>query len=497
MFKHSLTFGKISNFIYEKITSSRLFFIIGDNGIEVLYYKNNIFIESYFAHKDKVNEDIEFENFISKYKKSDAKLILNLKEAALQHESLPIIGGLGKTNPVEKFCETHFHSSDLYTFKVYSIINGEADLWKAIIMWTPVTPLIEKCLFLTKENEITLAGVYFHSFAMQPIANKIAKNNLLDLSEYIYSATSISKNSGIHISINHGNNILFSTLCEYPVDKSSEYIQGLIEQNLSDSWLKFKSYIQQNQLKKLNILLLPTNLKSLLALQTYEVEKSIFADCSENKEQECDSQQFLKYFNQSEQPQALSSELKSYYRYHIINNVLFKVAYAALFLLSIYAANLKKNTFLVENNTSQIYKNYFKTTEDIRLKSQNFPNISNVSQLADLYNLQSHLKQTFPSPFEYMEDLINLSKDYSKIMKMSWEMDTQDNNAEFIINCHMIFEMIGDKDPITLLQNTTQQLKTKYPGITITTQRIIPEENTTGINAKSISIKITLSGDDK
>ncbi len=498
MQKQNLTFDKISNFIYEKITSSRLFFILGDKGLEVLYYKNKIFIEGYFAEKDKINDDVEFEKFISKYKKSDAKLILNSPDTTLQHESLTVIGGLGKTNPIEKFCESHFHSSDLYTYKVYSIINGEADLWKAVIMWTPITPVIERCLFLLKENGIDLAGVYFYSFAMQPIASKVASSNALVLGDYIYSAVTASKNLGIHISINHGNNILFSTLCEYPLDKTNEYVQGVIEQNLADSWLKFKSYIEQNQLKKINIFLLPQYLRSLLEAQTYEVEKSIYADCIEEVEgQVCDSQQFLKYFTQIEQPQAFSSELKSYYRYHIINNVFFKITYGALLLLTLYAAKLQIKTILIEKDTSKTYKNYFKTTEDIRLKSQNFPNISNVAQLADLYNLQLHLKQKIPLPFEYMEDLVNLTKDSGKIMKLSWDMDTQDTRNTFIINCYMVFEIIGDKDPLSSLQSTTEKLKTKYPALAVTTQRMTSEENIAGINAKSISVKITLAGEEK
>ena len=493
MLKNRFTFSKFSHALYEKITRSRLFFIVGDLGVEVLYYKNNNLIEDYFAPIEGILEDQKFVEFITKYKKSDAKIILNLKEASLQHESLPVIGSLGKVNPVEKYCESHLHSSDLYTYKVYSIINGEADLWKSVIIWTPITSIIEKCLLTIKESGIILAGIYFYSFAIQPISNKIALDHKIVLQDYIYSVVSISKTSGINISINYANNILASMVCEYPEDKSHEYIQGIIEQNLSDSWAKFKSYIEQNELKKANIFILPQELKALLEPQQYEVEMSIYADSIVEGNVVGNTPVFLSYFNKSEQSQALSSELKSYYRYHLINNILFKLTYSALLLLCLYCANVKKNTIFVENSTAKIYQDYFKITEDIRLRSQNFPGVSNISQLADLYNLQKHLREEVPLPFDYVEDFINLTKDFIKISRISLIDDHSNMNSDFVITLDVMLEMFDHKDSLTMLQEVKTNLQNKYNGVSVETQRTNLQNVFNG-NPKFLAIKIIISG---
>lgn len=485
-------FNNAIQYIYEKITRSRLIFMIGDRGINVLYYKKNILIESYFCPLGELTSNKGFEEFLKQHAKADAKFIVNFKEITLQHEALPVFEGLAKIDPVEKYCDTHFHKSDLYTSKVYSITRDQADIWKAVIIWIPVTTVIERCLDLVKQNNITLAGVYFQSVSLQSIAAYICRDANINISEYIYAVVSVTSEAGITITINHGNNILASIICEYPLDKSAEYIQGVIEQNLADMWLKFKTYTNEHALKKLNIFILPKNLKTLISAQTYEVENSLFAkDEEENTDIFADSL-FIKYFRKSDQTQATSKELKGYYRYHLINNVIFKAAYASILMILLYGAYIKKEIMYYNKLTSSTYTQYSEIIENIRLQAQNFPTVLNVAQLADLYNIDNQLVNDTPLPFELIKDFLALSDNSFTLNKVNWNIDDSTEDVIFHIDFEVFVNRTDSAQNLENINKFIKDLEQKHPGLKIQLQRI----NNDAINEsnKPLAIKIKVSG---
>jgi len=476
---------RLMHFVYEKLNTSRLIFVIGDLGINVYYYKKNNLLETHFFNLETINSSDNLHNFIRKYKHSDAKIIINSKETRVQHESLPSIGGLNKLNPVEKYCETNLHPSDIYSYKTYSIVNNVDDVWKAVILWTPITNLIEKCLYLIKENRVNFVAVFFDEILSQNIATKIAEENNIILTNYIYSVVTVSETTGIKIIINHGDNILSSVIAPYPSDKSIAYAQGVIEQNLSDSWLKLKAYIGQNELKKINVLIVPKELKQLMETQNYDAEKTIYQ--SNNDSLLYADKIYIDYFTKIKRSPATSKELASYYRYNSLNNIMFKPIYIALAVLVIFCAAMKFEIMSIDDNTSDIYSKYSNTNEEIRLLSQNFPGI-NVIQLADLYNYQNKLIEPVPTPFDFAENFIKSTYQIVKFDRLFWELD--DTNKLFKFTFAASINRISKDVLLQKLNDIIKDTHQKFPNfiIDLKTKNLI--DDATNIN-KPISITIT------
>jgi len=467
-------YRKIMHFIYESITHSRIIFIVGDLGVQLNHYKKNILTDSLFCPISELSTN-KLDEFVAKYNKSDAKFIINSKEINLQHESLPVVGSIGKQDPVQNYCDTHFHQTDLFTYKVHSVIKEEADIWKAAILWLPINNTLERCLNLVKDNNMDLSGFYFNPIILQYTADIIAKENNIELSDFVYIAVSVSITAGISITLNHGNNILSCITCDYPMDKSIAYIQGIIEQNVSDAWLKFKSYIEQNKLRKLNVFILTGELKDLISSQTYEVEKSIFAKT--NLADQYADLVYLDYFTKVHQVSAKSRNLITYYRYLLINKIFFKGAYLLLIILSLYVLFIKKDLFDLDNNTDKVYSEYFKATKALNEIAEKFPNITNVAELADYYNAQNDLAKTHQSPFPITQDFIEIAGERIIINKISWDLDVKNE----ILIANIDFETVTSKsDTLNIksyLDNIIKALKSKNPNFDIVLKTIKPKSS--------------------
>lgn len=465
-------YRKIMHYIYESITHSRIIFIVGDSGVLLNHYKKNVITDTLFCSLDELSSN-KIDDFVAKYGKADTKFIINSKGIKLQHESLPVVGSIGKQDPVQNYCDTHLHQTDLFTYKVHTIIKEDADIWKAAILWMPLNNTLERCLNLVKDNNMDLSGFYLTPTIMQYSAEIIAKENNLDLKDFIYVTASVSITAGISITLNHGNNILSSIICDYPMDKSIPYIQGILEQNVSDMWLKFKAYIEQNQLRKLNVFILTGELKDLVSAQTYEVEKSIFA-VTKLSDQFADTV-FLDYFTKTQQVSAKSRDLISYYRYLIINKIFFKAAYLVLLVLSLYALNLKKSTLELEYKTNNVYSEYFRATEDLNLIAENFPNITNIAELADFYNAQNNLLKNRQTPFALTENFIQLASDQIVISKIYWKL----NNKTELLSGSIVFEVVTSKtmpkNPKIVVNDLIKELKNNNPNYSISVEKQKPK----------------------
>ncbi len=476
-------------FVYELSNTSRLIFIIGELGINVYHFKKDRFIESCFFSQEKINSTDTFHDFVKKYKNSDARIIINLKETNLQHEALPIIAGLNKLNPVDKYCETTLHPSDIYSYKTHSITNNVEDLWKAVILWTPNANLIEKSLFIINENRVSFAAIYFHEILSQNIAIQIAAENDVNLTGYIYSVVTVNEATGIRVTTNHGDNILNSVVSPYPTDKSTAYVQGVIEQTVSDAWLKLKAYTQQNELKKINIFIVTKDLEQLMSSQNYEVEKSIFKSTTDSSLYS--DRVFIDYFLKIKRQPATSKELLSYYRFNLINNILFKPIYFILASLCVYCITTSFNIWVTESKISDIYTQYSNMNQEISLLGQNFPDI-NVVQLADLYNLQNKLTEPTPTPFDFAENLIKEIGDIANFSKISWELNNyQEKIPKFIFKISI--SRIAKDKTIKKLDDSLKNLQSKFPTLTITHTIQDYKDDVTNIN-KPMNIVINAIG---
>lgn len=451
------------------LATNRLYFIIGDTRIDVLSYKNKNLVESYSCEIANISSDTEFQKFLEKNRNSNAKFIINSKEIKLEHESLPVIDSIGKIDPIEKYCASNLHSTDICSYKVYSIIKGQAEIWKGVICWIPLTETIQKCLYLIKENGIAFEAVYFYNFCVQQIATDISWANKVNLSEYMYTTISISKSSGVVITLNNQGNILSEVRCDYPVDKSLEYLQGVVEQNVSDIWLKFKALTSETEVKKANIFIIPDKLKDLLEKSKSEVECNLFA---QNIDEDEDSiKALVRYFAKSKQQDGVSYEIKSYQRYQFINSLFFIPYCAVMLFMLVYIAYLKFSVYQLDRTSSELYNNYSKVSEEIRSNAQNFPEIANISQLADLYNLRSQLTEKKPLPFGIIEDFLRIANNDLEVNKISWSQKG-DSRSMFTFSIDIEIGKSNKQETFTKTKVVMDQLAEIYKNTRIQLQRV-------------------------
>lgn len=458
--------------IYDKLTRSSIHFFIGDSGVCLYYFKNKKLIDSYYCDYENLSHNDNFPEFIKKYKNSDAKIIICSKDINIDHENLTLIDTFGKVNPIEKYCENNFHKDDLYSYRIYQIISENATTWKTVINWIPLNEVIDKCLNFINDNYISLTGVYLYPVIIQDIAKILALKNEINLDDYIYSTVSVNKISGINITINHNDNILYNEIIEYPKEESDEYIQGVIEQSLSDAWIKFKAYIEEANVEKINVFILPNNLKKLIKNTDFQVKNNIFDENIESLESDdtFSDYKIMSYFIQKSHTKAWSRELKIYYLYNQINSILFKPIYLMLIITILYAGNIKLNDFFEQKEISQIYHKYFSVDQSISEISKDYQDI-NTKQLADLYNLSKELSVTKNIPFDFIKDFLSFANDYIEINTINWENLGKTRNI-YNIDFDLLIDQTNKDNRLRLVENIIDSLKDKYNSYEIDLQRI-------------------------
>lgn len=469
-----------------------LFLIVGDKGVYVQYSENNIIADTYFSPTDQIEIDENFKNFILKRPKVNVKIILNFKDIKLDHQSISVFSGFNKSEPILKYCSANFHKSDLFSYKPISVTKENQDIWKYVISSTPLSDTIQRCLLYISESRAILEGIYFYNFLVQDICTKISEESKENLQNIIYTTTSISSTSGISFSVNHGNDIISSSSIDYPFDKSPEYIQGLIEQNISDIWIKYSAYSSQNNLKKYNIFIVPESLKNLLEKQYCGAELNLFSKSSSDSF--FSEQIIIKYTESIEPLKALSSELKSYYRFSSINEIIFKPFYLILVLTFSYLIYLNICHKNYNNNLSVLYEKFSKYSEEIRLKSENFPAVSNMSQLADYYKMQKLLAEDKKLPFQIIADFLNINENNNEINSIIWSVD---NNNQFTLDIEILVnsEYSNKNFGMERVENIIKLLKEKHENINIDTQRVSTKSDSiTSKNTSSMTLKITIRG---
>lgn len=476
-----------------------LIIFVGDNGINAIESKDGkLFSEKVFIHSN-IDHNEEFRNLLKKYSNNKVKIILNFKETLLIHDSLTVLSGLSKSNPVIKYCENQFNSSDYYCYKVYSVNHSQAEMWNIVVASVPENYFIQNLVKLVFEYDIYIEGFYLYQFLTSEIGINIGLKHKLNLNEFVYSVVSINASSGINISIHHAGDIMHNIICEYPPDKSLEYIEGVIEQQLSESWLRFKTYVKDNNLKIANIFVLPDGLHELISKQNYEVNASISVSYSEITDfkppligSDAVITKLVKNYNVAS---SKGKRLSNYYFYNFLKEIIFKPIYLLITIFLLCSLYYKINYYKVYNETQNTYNSYYKVSESLRGISLKYPEVDNVIVLADLYNLQKLLDGRIPLPFNLVNELINnLPSTELNIKQVNWDLVTSKLGSNYNFNLSIVIEVNeGDEgNAFNQINAVIANVKSKYPTYDIAYLR--DHNKNYNIGSKAITIKLIASG---
>jgi hypothetical protein len=356
--------------------------------------QDSIFISNIDEHKKK-----RYHRFLNKYKKYYITFLLDSKECVLKHEIMPIFSSLIKTNPVDKFISENYAASDIVAYNVYRIDNQDGEIWNSCIASVPFREPISKLLKYVINNSFKYSGVYFLSLEFQTIIDKILQithNTACNDSLQIFAT--VTELSDIRIVVKYKQDIMHEQSVEYPQDKSPMYVIGTIEQVIADKLLFYKEYINKLNLQTCVILLISEELKGLAANLKFGESQVLLlsgkdvSSSNDYKEQEFQDHILIEKFDSFNTHLALNKALKSITKLTLINSVIFKPLLAVMLGLVITLGAIKYQTIIIQSDTTKLNKQYYALSEDYREIQKQHPELANVSDLVDLYNLENMIK---------------------------------------------------------------------------------------------------------
>lgn len=406
-----------------------LLVFLGKNGATIGAFKRDVLQDSIYANynSDRYNGDCR--NFIQRYKNYSVTFLLDNKEAELHHEMLPILSSLIKSNPVEKFISEKYKPDDIVAYNVYEITNSGGEVWNTTIALSPFCPPLSDILEYAIKKSYKYDGVYFLSLEIRQIINRILKisDNSEHLDKLIFF-TVITKNSQIRIFVKYKDNVMSEQTFELPLDKSDMYVIGVIEQALSDKLLYYKEYITTLKTPPCMVFLIDDTLKELIPqLKFQDIEKLAFTQKELGLSEKCLDGKFqdlalLELLDHLETNLGSNKPLKAITKYTLLDAVIFKPIIAIIIAMVIYLSFIKYQIININSDTKDLNNQYYKLAQDYRDIKKRNPDISNISDLLEVHNLDNVSARISASPYNDLNYIIANNNSYLKIKRISWKL---------------------------------------------------------------------------
>ncbi len=240
------------------------------------------------------------------------------------------------------------------------------------------TPLSDIISCIIDNRSLDLKGIYFLTLELKVIINKIVQNIENDkYNDYFQICVYVSQASGIKFIIKHKNNIITIRNLEYPFDKTTGYVQGIIEQEINDCLILFKNYISNLDQRACIILIVDEELKSLLESTNFEERPVIFipVDNILNK-QTLEKERFIdtnisRLFLEYKSFPAYNNNLKSIKKLVTIKDLTFKLYSALLIILILVVGIIKYNIKQNYKDINSINEKYYATTQEYDVSNIN------------------------------------------------------------------------------------------------------------------------------
>ena len=152
--------------------------------------------------------------------------------------------------------------------------------------------------------------------------------------------------------------------------------------------------------------------------------KDLSSSKEDYTEQEFQDHILIEKFDSFNTHLALNKALKSITQLTLINSVIFKPLLAVMLGLSITLAALKYQTIIIQSDTSKLNKQYYALSEEYRTIQKQQPELANISDLVDLYNLENMIKEKSAIPFTNLKALLSFNSPDIQISNIKWEVDT-------------------------------------------------------------------------
>ena len=408
--------------------------LIGKNGITFSALNKGKIVSSIFVNSNDKDFQKSYQDFFKKHKNYHIIFLLDDKNCILKHEIMPIISSIIKSNPVENFIQKNYHPEDIIAYNVYEIITQNGEVWNTCIASTPFVFPISELLGYVINNSFKYSGIYFLSLEFETIIEKILqKTQNTEFANHLQIFVTITKSSDIRVVVKYKKNIMDEQIVEYPEDKSDMYVQGTIEQTISDKLIHYKPFIEKLNLQTCIITLSDKKLQNLLSTLEFANCKTIAINSEEitiSKDKKIGRFQdntLLEIFNNFSTHLALNKPLKSITKLSLINSILFKPLLAIIFIICAALSIKKYKSISIQNETTNYNQEYYKLSEKYRNIQKLHPELKNANDLIELYNMENLISKTITTPFDHIKAIFSYDTPNLKIKKMSWKIKDPEN----------------------------------------------------------------------
>jgi hypothetical protein len=408
--------------------------LIGRNGSFLTAFNGNKIIAKLLIPFEMQGYLDQYKGFFQQFRKFHIFFLLDSPECKILNELVPTLQSIVKVNPVEKFIAEHFPKEDIVAYNVYNITTKNSETWNTMLASAPYQPPLSTILEYILENFLKFGGIYFLALEFKTIIDRILeKTNNSKYLSYLQIFVSILDASGIKCVVKHSGHVIAIKTIEYPVGKSNIYVQGLIEQEVTDHLISFKNHISHFNLKVCIIFLVDKNLNLLLHQSTFDGHQVI---CISDKElfesKEVPSTSFsdstiTELFAEQKSFLGLNQTIKTLTTLNFVNAVMFKPLIAIIILILFILSNIKFTTLENQRKTLAYYKQSYQITNKYNNIRQKFPYIHNEINSADLYSLESLLKMETAKPFDQLEKLLSNLEPSISVGKIRWELRNHNN----------------------------------------------------------------------
>lgn len=408
--------------------------LIGKNGITFSALKKGQVVNSIFVNSNDKDFQKSYQDFFKKHKNYHIIFLLDDKNCVLKHEIMPIFSSIIKSNPVENFIQKNYHPEDIVAYNVYEITTQNGEVWNTCIASTPFIFPISELLGYVINNSFKYSGIYFLSLEFETIIERILqKTQNTEYANHLQIFVTITKTSGIRVVVKYKKNIMDEQIVEYPEDKSDMYVQGTIEQTISDKLIFYKPFIEKLNLKICIITLSDKKLQNLLSALEFANCKTIAITSEEittSKDKKIDRFQdntLLEIFNNFNTHLDLNKPLKTITKLSLINGILFKPLLAVIFVICVTLSIIKYKSLTIQNETTNYNQEYYKLSEKYRKIQKLHPELKNANDLIELYNMENLINKTIITPFDHIKTIFSYDTPNLKIRKMSWKIKDPEN----------------------------------------------------------------------
>jgi hypothetical protein len=276
------TFNLFSNFydfffIYKK----EIIVTIGKFGTSICIFRNRKLIDYSFHKKedDLLNAKI-FQDFLRKYIEYKIYFLVDHEDSIIYHEILPVIQNLIKSSPVKSFIKSNISDNYIVAYDIIAIEKRKLETWLTIFSLLPFSNDLKKWISYCVDHGISFGGVHNLQLEGLKIFTSFFDESCKNKENSFQIFITITKAFGIFILVKNNKHIIHTKSLEYSETISQEYLQGVIENEINDCLINFKSYIADNHMEAECIFILPTELEGCFTNLKLEISRTFFIPIS-------------------------------------------------------------------------------------------------------------------------------------------------------------------------------------------------------------------------